>query len=187
MGKIILVTGGARSGKSSFAEQLAENAVGGIAYIATAEVRDAEMTERVNLHQMRRSERWMTIEAPFEAEFAFAQIPPNCNTVLFDCLTVYLSNLLLQRIGDGAATDREKRRKDILAAMDQLLGAVRSFSGTVIFVTNEVGNGIVPDNALAREFRDLAGIVNQKIAAAADEVNLVVCGLPLRIKPGLAQ
>jgi adenosylcobinamide kinase/adenosylcobinamide-phosphate guanylyltransferase len=186
MAKIILVTGGARSGKSSFAEKLAENTVGRIAYIATAEVRDAEMAERVNLHQKRRSERWITIEAPFQAESAFAKIPPKCNTVVFDCLTVYLSNLLLQRIEEAASEDRENRKNDILAAMDRLLDAVRSFPGTVIFVTNEVGDGIVPDNPLAREFRDLAGIVNQKIAADADEVNLVVCGIPLRIKPGSA-
>lgn len=184
MGRLILVTGGARSGKSRFAEKLAESGQGAIVYIATAEIWDSEMEERVRLHRERRTERWHTLEAPYEADTAFEKISGRSEMVLFDCLTVYLSNLLLQRMASKPEECREVRRQSIHSSMERLLTEAQSFSGTVIFVTNEVGDGIVPDNALAREFRDLAGLVNQQFATAAEEVYLVVCGIPVRIKPG---
>jgi len=179
MAKIILVTGGARSGKSSFAEKLAKTAGKKIAYIATAEIWDAEMAERVDLHQRRRPAGWLTFEAPRQAETAIAEAAASAEVILFDCLTVYSSNCLLAQPDDAVAA---VRREAVLEALDLLVTAARQVSGAVIFVTNEVGDGIVPDNALAREFRDVAGLVNQKVAQAADEVYWVVCGLPVEIK-----
>ena len=179
MAKIILVTGGARSGKSSFAEKLAKTAGEKIAYIATAEIWDAEMAERVDLHQKRRPSGWLTFEAPRQAETAIATAASSAEVILFDCLTVYSSNCLLAQPDDAAAP---VRREAVLEEVDRLITSAKQVPGTVIFVTNEVGDGIVPDNALAREFRDVAGLVNQKVAQAADEVYWVVCGLPVEIK-----
>jgi len=179
MAKIILITGGARSGKSSFAEQLARQADVQVAYVATAEIWDNEMADRVELHQNRRPACWKTYEAPHQAEKAIEAAADHADLILFDCLTVYSSNCLLAL----PETDVPRQRKDsVLEAADRLILAAREFPGTVIFVTNEVGDGIVPDNALAREFRDIAGLVNQKVAQAAEEVYWVVCGLPVEIK-----
>ena len=179
MGKIILITGGARSGKSAFAEKLAMRSEERVAYIATAEIWDGEMAERIELHQKRRPSGWKTYEAPRQAENAIDAATFHADLILFDCLTVYSSNCLLALPEDSAP---QQRRDSVLEAAEQLILAAQRFPGTVIFVTNEVGGGIVPDNALAREFRDVAGLVNQKVAQAADEVYWVVCGLPVEIK-----
>ncbi len=181
MAKIILITGGARSGKSAFAEKLARQAGPQVAYIATAEVGDGEMAERVALHRRRRPAEWQTYEAPMQAENAIDAIvaAKQAELILFDCLTVYTSNALLAQPEDAPVP---LRRDSVLAAVDRLLEAAGRFPGVVLFVTNEVGDGIVPDNALAREYRDLAGLVNQKAAQAATEVYWVVCGLPVEIK-----
>jgi len=183
MARIVLVTGGARSGKSSFAEKLAKSLGEQVAYIATAEIWDGEMAERVSLHQKRRPSAWLTFEAPRQAELAIAEAASHAKVILFDCLTVYTSNSLLAQPEEMAP---ENRRGSVLEAVNRLVEAAGEVSGTVIFVTNEVGGGIVPDNALAREFRDVAGIVNQKVAQAADEVYWVVCGLPVEIKRAAA-
>ena len=179
MAKIVLITGGARSGKSAFAENLAMNAGTRVAYIATAEIWDDEMAQRVELHQQRRPTGWRTYEAPQQAEKAIAAAALHTDSILFDCLTVYASNCLLARPDEEAPT---VRRDAVLSAIDRLLDAAGAFPGTLHFVTNEVGDGIVPDNALAREFRDVAGLVNQRVAQAAAEVYWVVCGLPVEIK-----
>ena len=181
MAKIVLITGGARSGKSAFAEKLARQAGPRVAYIATAEVGDGEMAERVALHRLRRPAEWQTHEAPAQAENAIDAIAAakQAELILFDCLTVYTSNALLAQPEDAPVP---LRRETVLAAVDRRLAAAGRFPGTVVFVTNEVGDGIVPDNALAREYRDLAGLVNQKAAQAATEVYWVVCGLPVEIK-----
>ena len=181
MAKIILITGGARSGKSALAEKLARQAGPQVAYIATAEVGDGEMAERVALHRRRRPAEWQTYEAPMQAENAIDAIvaAKQAELILFDCLTVYTSNALLAQPEDAPVP---LRRDSVLAAVDRLLEAAGRFPGVVLFVTNEVGDGIVPDNALAREYRDLAGLVNQKAAQAATEVYWVVCGLPVEIK-----
>jgi adenosylcobinamide kinase/adenosylcobinamide-phosphate guanylyltransferase len=177
MGKIVLVTGGARSGKSRFAEQYARNLGNKLAYIATAQILDDEMADRIRLHQSRRSENWHTFEAAFAAEQAIgaaADFP----VVLFDCLTIYTANLLLAE----QAADIEARRESVLHQADLVIEAAQASKSTVIFVANEVGMSIVPDNALSREYRDLAGWINQKVAAVADEVYLVVCGLAVELK-----
>ena len=179
MVKIILVTGGARSGKSTFAEKLALISGKKVGYIATAEVGDQEMAERIELHRMRRPAEWITYEAPLQAETVVAEAGDRVSFFLFDCLTVYTANQLLAQ---PDSSEFRTRCAAVLAAVDRLLDAARNFAGTIVFVTNEVGDGIVPDNRLAREFRDVAGLVNQKVAAAADEVYWMVCGLPVEIK-----
>ncbi|MCM0757073.1 bifunctional adenosylcobinamide kinase/adenosylcobinamide-phosphate guanylyltransferase [Sporomusa sphaeroides DSM 2875] len=176
---IVLVTGGARSGKSTFAERYAAQGGRKVAYIATAQIYDEEMQERVKLHQSRRPAGWPTFEAPYQAEQAMAQAVQCADAVLFDCLTLYTSNLLL---APTVPADREERRQAVLTAIDKLLASARQDQAEVIFVTNEVGAGIVPDNALAREYRDVAGLVNQKVAGVADEVYLVVSGLAVELK-----
>lgn len=183
--KLILITGGARSGKSEFAECLAQelaeksSSAPYLAYIATAQILDDEMADRVKHHQARRSEIWLTKEAPYEAHLAVKEAAQEVDVILFDCLTLYVTNLLLA--ADESACD-EEQLMHIFDQIDKLLAACREGNRTVILVTNEVGMGIVPENALARKYRDWAGWVNQKVAQAADEVYFVVSGIPVEIK-----
>ncbi|MCX7780599.1 MAG: bifunctional adenosylcobinamide kinase/adenosylcobinamide-phosphate guanylyltransferase [Negativicutes bacterium] len=179
MGKIIVVTGGARSGKSVFAERYAAAANQTTAYIATAEIYDEEMRVRVDRHQARRPEAWYTFEAPLCAHEAIDKAAQVAEIILFDCLTLYVTNIMLAPETPQTA---EERFQQVMQEIDKLLASARQSGKTVIIVTNEVGLGIVPDNALAREFRDLAGMANQKAAAAADEVYLVVSGLAIELK-----
>lgn len=179
MGKIILVTGGARSGKSRFAEQYAARYGKNIAYIATAEVHDEEMAFRVSLHRKRRPASWQTFEAPFDAHLALAEAGREHDMVLFDCLTLYISNMLCAApdLQDADAIYAHLQDK-----IEALLAQAEKNEGTTIFVTNEVGSGIVPENQLSRVYRDMAGLANQWMAKGAAEVYLVVSGLPVNIK-----
>ena len=179
MGKIILVTGGARSGKSSFAEQLALKIGGGrAAYIATAQIFDDEMNFRVKLHRERRGDVWTTFEAPTAAHEKISVAAENFGAILFDCVTLYISNFIC-----AANLDDEKILYDELRGLIQkLIDAAKNSDATVIFVTNEVGAGIVPENKLARHFRDLAGLANQMLAAQSNKVFLTVAGLAVDIK-----
>ena len=179
MGKIILVTGGARSGKSSFAEKLAlKIGDGRAAYIATAQIFDNEMRFRVDLHRARRGDNWQTFEAPFNAEEKILAAAENFSAILFDCVTIYVSNFLC-----AANLDDEKFLYDNLRGLIQkLIDATESSEATTIFVTNEVGLGIVPENKLARRFRDLAGLANQMLAAQADKVFLTIAGIAVDVK-----
>ena len=179
MGKIVLVTGGARSGKSRFAEQYAARFGKKVAYIATAGVYDEEMAFRVKLHRERRPKDWHTWEAPENAHLAIEEAGKAHDMILFDCLTLYISNLLcaLENVRDSAANYELIREKISL-----LLEAAKKQEGTTIFVTNEVGAGIVPENHLAREYRDITGIANQLTARAADEVYVVSCGIAVDFK-----
>ena len=179
MARIILVTGGARSGKSRFAEQYAAKYGKKVAYIATAQVYDEEMAHRVKLHQARRPAEWETFEAPFEAERVLLEAGKNHDMILFDCLTLYLSNLICSL---PHLEDFDRNYQLVRENIDRLIEAAKEYDGTLIFVTNEVGAGIVPENQLSREYRDLAGIANQLMARAAAEVYLVVCGLPVNVK-----
>lgn len=179
-GKIVLVTGGARSGKSEFAERYVLHYSPKCDYIATAEILDDEMAERVRLHRERRDERWLNHEAPYHAEAVLAALGPETGAVLFDCLTIYMANLLY---GKEAPLGEFLERCDfVLAEIDKLLAAAKACGKIVVFVTNEVGSGIVPDNQMAREYRDLAGWVNQRVAEAADEVYLCVAGQAVDVK-----
>jgi adenosylcobinamide kinase / adenosylcobinamide-phosphate guanylyltransferase len=163
-----LLLGGARSGKSAHAERLVTAAPAPWTYIATAQAFDDEMTERVALHQGRREEGWQTVDAPLDLAVAIAGVPDG-QPLLIDCLTLWLSNHLL---ADHDVEAESMKLADILAKP----------RGNWVVVANEVGLGIVPDNALARKFRDAAGRLNQKVAAKADRVLFMVAGLPLQVK-----
>ena len=180
MNRIILVTGGARSGKSTFAEKLATKLQGGRkAYIATAQIFDEEMKHRIKIHQSRRGEDWRTFEAPFNAEIAIDEAAEQFDVILFDCMTIYISNFVcnFETLDNFDLINLELRN-----IVDKLVEAAKKVRGTIIFVTNEVGAGIVPENKLARVYRDCAGIANQMLASQADEVYLVVSGIPMIIK-----
>ena len=171
-----LVLGGARSGKSRHAEALVAaraGADGPMLYIATAprpdESGDAEMAQRIAQHRARRGARWTTVEAPIELAAALREPAHAAAPVLVDCLTLWLSNLMLAE-------------RDIDAATTALLQTLARRPGPTVLVSNEVGLGIVPDNALARRFRDAAGILNQRVAAACGTVILMTAGLPLTLK-----
>lgn len=165
---VILITGGARSGKSTRAETRAKAFPGRPVYIATAEALDAEMEARIAKHRARRGTDWVEREVPLDLVPALVATDGG-GARLVDCLTLWLSNLM------HAERDWESEVKELADALPQL-------NSPVVLVTNEVGLGIVPDNALARSFRDAAGIMNQTIAAAADEVEFVVAGLPMKLK-----
>jgi len=179
MGKIVLVTGGSRSGKSTFAEKYAAKYGERVAYIATAQVYDKEMQYRVDLHQQRRPSSWKTYESPYEAEKAIGEAAKEYDMILFDCITLYITNTLLKDYHEEKIAYHYEL---VTNAIKRLIASVQESDSTVIFVTNEVGSGIVPGDALSREYRDLAGLANQLIAAAADEVYLVTCGLATEIK-----
>ena len=167
---LTLVLGGARSGKSRYAESLIAVLPPPWAYVATAEAGDHEMAVRIRAHRARRGPSWRTIEAPRDLTAAFAaceRMP-----VLVDCLTLWLSNLML--------ADAE-----INAEIGRLEEALTATVAPVVLVANEVGSGIVPDHVLGRKFRDLQGLLNQRIAARADRVVLMVAGLPLALKGAL--
>ena len=165
---LTLVLGGARSGKSRYAESLIEALPPPWIYLATAEARDAEMVKRIAEHRARRDAGWRTIEAAHDLAAALGRVPPGV-PVLIDCLTLWLSNRMLAE----ADMDRE---------IERLEAALVEQKDTVVLVSNEVGAGIVPDNALARRFQDLQGTLNQKVAAKASRVVFMVAGLPLQLK-----
>ncbi|WP_221794033.1 bifunctional adenosylcobinamide kinase/adenosylcobinamide-phosphate guanylyltransferase [Aquisediminimonas sediminicola] len=169
MSRIILVTGGARSGKSAIAEGRALGFCGRATYIATAEAHDAEMAQRIADHRARRGAAWMDRHAPIDLVAALAATDGQGLPRLVDCLTLWLTNLMLNA-------------HDWHAAGCDLADALGRQVDPVVIVTSEVGAGIVPENALARSFRDAAGLLNQWVAAAADEVILAVAGLPLKVK-----
>ena len=179
LSELIMVTGGARSGKSLFAEQYAAATCRQVAYIATAQAYDDEMRKRINLHKQRRPIEWLVFEAPDKAHSVITQAAKMADVVLFDCVTLYITNLMLS---PTAPTDIHDRQVYVMNSIRELLNAAINSGKIIIFVTNEVGMGIVPENSLAREFRDLAGSVNQYIAAKADSVFMVVSGIPVEIK-----
>ena len=162
-GQITFVLGGARSGKSRHAEALVQAAPPPWRYVATAQAWDAEMTARIATHQARRPPGWQTVESPLDLAGTLDTGLP----VLVDCLTLWVSNLLL--------ADQEPDWAALLAALERR-------TASTVLVSNEVGLGIVPDNALARRFRDVAGVLHQRVAARADRVVLMVAGLPMVVK-----
>jgi adenosylcobinamide kinase/adenosylcobinamide-phosphate guanylyltransferase len=170
-GKIIFIIGGAKSGKSSFALEKAEAFSGKKAYIATAEPLDEEMKDRILKHRERRGEDWDTLEEPINIVHVLNKVGNGYSAAVVDCLTLWLSNLLL------GAEDPEGKIESFLSSLED------NDHPPLFVVSNEVGMGIVPDNALSRRFRDLAGGLNQSMATIADEVYLVTAGIPLRIKP----
>ncbi len=185
MGRIILVTGGARSGKSVYAEQLAADLGANIAYVATAKPLDAEMADRIARHRRQRPAAWRTFEAAVAPSAIIAAEGGRYAGILLDCLTVMITNRMLAHAvdwDDPTMAQLHTVEADVLDEIEALIAAVEQTSATLIAVTNEVGYGIVPMAPLARFFRDCAGRANQRMAAAASEVFLVVSGIPMRIK-----
>jgi len=172
-GQHVLVLGGARSGKTGFSERLAMRLGQRPAYLATAEALDSEMAERVATHQRLRGASFTTIEEPIEVPTALIRASADHDVILLDCLTLWLGNLL------GAGEDVAASIEDLVATLVQLKRS------RVVMVSNEVGLGIVPDNALARTFRDLAGSAHQRLAEICPHVYFVAAGLPMTMK-GLA-
>lgn len=168
MTKSILITGGARSGKSALAERMTLALAPKAVYIATAQAFDAEMADRIALHRSRRGAEWRTVAEPLDLVGALRDTDGDAPR-LVDCLTLWLSNLML--------ADR-----DWAAQVAALTDLIPTLTAPVVFVTNEVGSGIVPDNALARAFRDAAGLTNQRLGDACDDVWLCVAGQPLKVK-----
>ena len=166
---ITLVLGGARSGKSRFAESLALDSGLSLLYLATAEAFDTEMEQRISRHRQDRGPAWTTVEEPIDLTKTLEAHATEETLILVDCLTLWLSNLM-------------GREAEIDAAFDEFMDAVGGLKGPVIFVSNEVGQGIVPDNEMARQFRDHAGRLHQRLAETADRVYLVTAGLPQKLK-----
>ncbi len=174
-GRLILVVGGAASGKSAMALRLAMKGVPpgcARAFVATGEPLDAEMAERIRRHQAQRDAGWQTVEVPVDLTAWFDKHGGAYRVILLDCLTLWLSNL----------RERGVAERRVPALVADLLRAMRDTPARIVLVTNELGLGLVPMDAAARRFRDLAGRVNQQLAAAADEVHLVVAGQALRLK-----
>ncbi len=165
---LTLVLGGAASGKSRYAESLVQATDQKRIYIATAQAFDEEMRAKIAAHKIQRGPNWMTIECPIDLCDAISGCAPD-DVVLIDCLTLWLTNVLL--------TER-----DVDAEMDALVASLSSASATILVVSNEVGQGIVPDNALSRQFRSAQGRLNQKVAEHADTVVGVMAGLPFALK-----
>lgn len=221
MAKMTLILGGARSGKSLFAEGLAKK-YNDVVYIATAEVKDDEMRERIRIHRDRRPRHWNTVESPFHVGKVVSGLKGDVSLVFIDCITLYITNMLLRneidagREGEMSETipppsadgggecdggkvfsdtavnssscsgtsekNLERRQEYILAEINKLCKICRESKSDVIVVSNEVGLGIVPDSALSRIFRDIAGYANQVIAKEADEVFFMVAGIAQRVK-----
>ena len=171
MDKIILVLGGARSGKSAYALKLAKK-YKQVAFIATCQALDKEMEERIKLHKEARPKHWQTFEEPLDLDLLLNKMAIGFDCIIIDCLTLLVSNLLLA----GG------NQKTIEGKIEQILVSLENRKGNVIIVSNEVGLGIVPEHKLGREFRDIAGKVNQIAASKADKVLFMVAGLPVNIK-----
>ncbi len=171
-GAVTLVLGGVRSGKSRFAQTLASSATE-VVFIATAQAVDAEMRAKIARHQVERPKHWRTLEEPLDLPQAIRQAAQSARCVLVDCLTIYAANLLDTGDGDESLSQQRVR---------ELMEALRTSAASVVLVSNEVGSGVVPPYLAGRQFRDLLGEINQKVAAVADTVVLMVAGLPLVLK-----
>ena len=171
MEKVVLITGGARSGKSRYAESRVAAFPAPWIYFATAQAGDEEMVERIRQHQARRSSQWRTVEEPLCLVDALKENEHSCGARLVDCLTLWLSNLM------GS-------QRDVAVEIDRLCQYLAGTTTPVVLVSNEVGMGIVPANPQARQFRDHSGRLNQAVAELAAEVILMVSGLPVGVKPG---
>ena len=172
MGKIILILGGARSGKSTYCIQMAKNKKGRVAFIATCEPKDLEMKKRISIHRTTRPGHWTTFEEPINIAQRVKKTGSSFKTIIIDCLTLWITNLMMKNI-DAVSIERETRR---------ILKDLKKAKADSIIVTNEVGLGIVPANSLARDFRDIAGRVNQMVAGNSSEAYFMISGIPLRIK-----
>lgn len=189
MGNVILVTGGARSGKSSFSEHMFSGKER-VLYIATAMAFDEEMKERITLHKAQRSKEWETLEAFEHLEERLRERGRSYEGILLDCITVLLTNRMFTQADfneDSLSSDFWVNLESQIALdLKRFLSVARKVSDATILVTNEIGSGLVPESSLSRAFRDMAGRINQLLARESDEVYLVVSGIPLKIKGGVS-
>lgn len=168
----VLVLGGARSGKSTYALQRAQTWAGRLVYVATAEAKDAEMKSRISAHRaQRRSRRWITVEEPLDVVWQLKELDDSIGAVVLDCITLWVSNALLA-----------KRRDELENQVAELVEEIPLFPFHFLAISNEVGLGLVPDTPLGREYRDLLGTVNQQLAKACKEVLFMAAGLPMKLK-----
>ena len=180
---IILCSGGARSGKSEFAERLALSLKGRKAYVATGQAFDDEMKDRIKKHQMRRGKEWITFEIPLHLHKNWEQIKNVSDVILIDCLTMFTSNHVFAHGDINTQEDSNRIESIILEELRLLLQEINNSNDkTVIFVTNEIGLGIVPENKLARYFRDITGRVNREVASAANKMYLTISGVTIELK-----
>lgn len=179
--RIVLCTGGARSGKSEFAERLVLSLPGQKGYVATGQAFDDEMKDRIAKHRARRGVQWQNFEIPFKLQETWPTVLSQCDIILVDCLTMYTTNAML---ADNPETQEQchQLEQQLMAELSEVIAQARKAQKTVVFVTNELGLGIVPDNAMARHFRDIAGLVNQTVATLADEVYLTLSGITIEVK-----
>ena len=180
MGRLILVLGGARSGKSDYAQDLAQ-ATGGdqVLFVATAEARDEDMQRRIATHRQARPAAWQTLEAPLNLAAALTLHESDADVVLVDCLTLLVSNIILAL---GETFDAARAERAVQDEIEALIRAYDQSAATLIVVSNEVGLGLVPDNALGRLYRDVLGKANQKLAAQAESVYFMVAGIAMELK-----
>jgi len=181
MGQLTLILGGARSGKSSFAEELAREMRGQVVYVATAEALDEEMKARIAKHQKGRPEDWQTLEAPRDIARTWLEKGAETDVIILDCVTLLVSNLLIASAEGEDQPDESKATGLVRAEIEALLSAVEEGSSHWIVVSNEVGLGLVPPNPLGRVYRDLLGLANQRLAAGADRVYWMAAGIPVPI------
>ncbi|MBL7151660.1 MAG: bifunctional adenosylcobinamide kinase/adenosylcobinamide-phosphate guanylyltransferase [Candidatus Omnitrophica bacterium] len=172
MGRITFILGGAKSGKSSLALELAKKSQRRVAFIATSQALDKEMKKRIAIHKRQRPRHWKTFEEPVRLPILLRKIGNKFELIIIDCLTLLVSNLLLKGI----------KEKGIEEAVKELCLILKEIKANAIIVSNEVGMAIVPENKLARQFRDIAGKVNQVVADKSDEVFFMISGLPLKLK-----
>jgi adenosylcobinamide kinase/adenosylcobinamide-phosphate guanylyltransferase len=171
-GSVTLVLGGVRSGKSRYAQQLAEQSRH-VVFVATAKITDDEMRVKIDRHREERPKEWLTVEEPLELAKELAQHDLDCEVIVVDCLTIFAANLLEAEGENGAAIE---------GRVEALCDALRAIRCSVVLVSNEVGSGVVPAYPLGRRYRDLLGEINQRVARVADDVVLMVAGLPLALK-----
>jgi adenosylcobinamide kinase / adenosylcobinamide-phosphate guanylyltransferase len=174
--RVVLITGGARSGKSTYAQNRAAESSPDVLFVATAEALDQEMIDRIAVHRRSRPQTWLTLEASSDIGSEIIRHNTGTKIIIVDCITL-LINAVFNRCHDRAEIE-----KAAATEIDGLVAAFRKLDATFFIVTNEVGLGIVPDNEAARTYRDVLGTANQKLAAAADEVFLMVSGIPIKIK-----
>ena len=180
MGQLTFILGGARSGKSSYAQRLAEERGGSVLFIATAQAGDEEMRARIARHQAERPDGWTTLEAPMDIAGALARHSGQAETVVLDCITLLVTNLLMAHGGDDGV-DEAAAQAAVEAELAALTAAIQSSAGDWIVVSNEVGLGLVPAYPLGRAYRDLLGWANQRLASWANEVFYLVAGIPVPV------
>ena len=183
MGKLTLLLGGARSGKSSLAQELAEKRAEQVLYIATAEPLDQEMEQRIRVHQSERPAHWQTYEIPTNLAEKLATLPITAEVVILDCLTMLINNILMQQMGDIDNPDEDKIVSAGYAEIEALLAYIKASPADWLVVSNEVGLGLVPPYPIGRVYRDLLGALNKQVASQADEVLLLVAGIPMKLTP----